>query len=90
MVQPVDDWRVTARQFVTVTDSLLRGIDQAYADQDAYVGNPTRQFVTVGPNAVAVEGSPLRLVATSQGVAMSPALLVVLAVVGYLALRRRG
>lgn len=69
LVEQQDDLRVV-RAFVGALNGYLG--DQSYARQDGYSANVPGQFMTIGPQGVAVEGTPVIAQAPSGGIALSP------------------
>lgn len=67
--QQQDGLRVV-RAFVGALNGYMG--DQSYAGQDGYTVNTPRQFMVIGPQGVAVEGTPVIAQAPSGGVALSP------------------
>lgn len=63
------------RQFM----SLLSGLtgEQTYSGADQNTGNPTGQFVSVGPYGTSVEGQPIVTYSPTGGVTMAPVVLLI-------------
>lgn len=76
LIQQQDEQR-TARAFVSFLSTAF-GVEQSTAGQDGTPYNLPRQYQSIGPTGVAVEGFP---VSTTQagGVILSPGLLLVAA-----------
>lgn len=61
------------RMFVGAAAGLLAASDQSYANQDYYAANVPRQYYSMGPNGMSIEGSPVA-VTRSGGLVLSPML----------------
>lgn len=76
LIQQQDEQR-TARAFVSFLSTAF-GVEQSTAGQDGNIYNAPRQYQSIGPNGVGVEGYP---VSTTQSgaVVLSPGLLLLAA-----------
>lgn len=78
------------RAFVGLLNGWL-GSDQSMASQDAYAANPPRQFVTLGPQGISLEGTQTQVAAPAGGLVLPPWVLAAAVACGaFLLLREQG